>query len=182
MAQRSRRNVSLIVACSLNRVIGKRGTLPWNIPADWAFFCSATKHQVLIVGRRSFEEFGEPIRNRQTIVVSSTLEQAQVDAAGGRRGSDVRVARTLDEALGLVDSEPQYVECTRVFIGGGERLYSEAMTADVVESCYVSRVHRWIDDGDAFFPEWTTRFPKLMFSAKANGRGSTRVSFEIWGK
>ena len=131
-------------------------------------------NQVLIVGRRSFEEFDEPIPNRQTIVVSSTLEQTQVKAVSGRKESGVRVARTLAQALELVDSEPQYLDCTRVFIGGGENLYKEAMAADVVESCYVSRIHRSIDHGDTFFPRWTTQFPNLMFSAKTNGRGSTR--------
>uniref|UniRef100_A0AAV1U5C1 Bifunctional dihydrofolate reductase-thymidylate synthase n=1 Tax=Peronospora matthiolae TaxID=2874970 RepID=A0AAV1U5C1_9STRA len=180
MIQQGGRKVSLIVACSLNRVIGKQGKLPWNIPADWAFFCSVTMNQVLIVGRRSFEEFDEPIPNRQTIVVSSTLEQTQVKAVSGRKESGVRVARTLAQALELVDSEPQYLDCTRVFIGGGENLYKEAMAADVVESCYVSRIHRSIDHGDTFFPRWTARFPNLVFSAKTNGRGSTRVSFEVW--
>lgn len=165
--------MSLIVACSVNRVIGKQGKLPWNLPADWAFFSSATRDQVLVVGRRSFQEFDEPIPNRHTIVVSSTLErppQAQVEAAGGR-WSGVRVARTLHQALELVNSDPQYRDCSRVFIGGGQRLYQEAMDAQVAESCYVSRVQREIEGGDAFFPRWTTHFPTLRYSTKTNGGG-----------
>ncbi|KAG7378547.1 dihydrofolate reductase [Phytophthora pseudosyringae] len=174
--------VSLIVACSVNRVIGKQGKLPWDLPADWAFFSSATRNQVLVVGRRSFEEFDAPIPNRHTIVVSSTLQrptQAQGDAVGGR-WTRVQVARTLEQALQLAVSHPQYQLCTRVFVGGGERLYQEAMEAGVAESCYVSRVQRHVVGGDAFFPKWTSQFPKLMYSAKTNGGGSTRVSFEIW--
>lgn len=164
--------MSLIVACSVNRVIGKQGKLPWNLPADWAFFSSATKSQVLVVGRRSFEEFDQPIPNRQTIVVSSTLKQptqAEVKAVGGR-WSGVQVARTLEQAIQLADSDPQYRDCSRVFISGGERLYKEAMTAEVAESCYVSRVHQPVTDGNTFFPEWTTHFPNLMYSAKTSGR------------
>ncbi|KAG6610821.1 Dihydrofolate reductase [Phytophthora cinnamomi] len=173
--------VSLIAACSVNRVIGRQGQLPWNLPADWAFFSSATRGQVLVVGRRSFLEFDEPIPNRHTIVVSSTVQQptqAQVEAVGGR-WSGVRVARSLHQALELANSEPQYRNCNRVFVGGGERLYQEAMDAQVAESCYLSRVQRRIEDGDAFFPSWTPQFPKLTYSAKTNG-GGTRVSFEIW--
>ncbi|OWZ19457.1 Dihydrofolate reductase [Phytophthora megakarya] len=174
--------VSLIVACSVNRVIGKNGKLPWNLSADWAFFSSATQNQVLVVGRRSFEEFDEPIPNRHTIVVSSTLlrrTQAEVEVGGGR-WSGVQVARTLEQALQPADSDPQYKNCSRIFIGGGERLYKEAMASKIVESCYVSRVQQHIVDGDTFFPKWTTQFPNLKYSGKTNG-GSTRVSFEIWG-
>ncbi|KAL4085627.1 hypothetical protein PRIC1_014963 [Phytophthora ramorum] len=183
MAAQRRLPVSLIVACSVNRVIGQQGKLPWNLPADWAFFSSATKKQVLVVGRKSFEEFDEPIPNRHTIVVSSSLKrpsQAEVQAVDGR-WTGVQVARTLEQALQLADSHPQYENCSRVFIGGGERLYKEAMVAKVAESCYVSRVHKQIVDGDTFFPKWTTQFPNLVYSAKTNGGGSTRVSFEIWG-
>jgi dihydrofolate reductase len=200
---------SLIVACSVNRVIGKQGKLPWNLPADWSFFSSATRCQVLVVGRRSFEEFDEPILNRHTIVVSSTLKQpmqAEVEGVGGR-WSGVQVARTLEEALWLADSHPQYQDCTRVFIGGGEGLYKEAMAAEVAESCYVTRVQRYVAGGDTHFPKWTAQFPNLMYSAKTSGGGGTRlvslsigttgdyclkwltrqplvldrVSFEIWG-
>ncbi|GMG17211.1 unnamed protein product [Phytophthora fragariaefolia] len=168
--------VSLIVACSMNRLIGKQGKLPWSLPADWAFFSSATRGQVLVVGRRSFQEFDAPIPNRHTIVVSSTLEvptPAQVEAVGGR-WSGVRVARTLQQALEVANSDPQYRNCTRVFIGGGQRLYQEAMDAQVAESCYVSRVQRQIEGGDTFFPEWTSQFPRLTYSAKTNGGEGTR--------
>ncbi|RLN26646.1 hypothetical protein BBJ28_00008874 [Nothophytophthora sp. Chile5] len=160
--------VSLITACSVNRVIGRRGRLPWDLPADWAFFCSATRGQVLLVGRKSFEEFGQPVPNRHTIVVSSTWQQ-QNDTPG------FRVSASLEQALQLVESDPLYEGCTRVFIGGGERLYSEAMAAGVAESCYVSRVQQHIADGDTFFPKWTTQFPTLAYSAKTGGGSSTRL-------
>ncbi|KAL3669970.1 hypothetical protein V7S43_005342 [Phytophthora oleae] len=175
--------VSLIVACSVNRVIGKKGKLPWNLPADWSFFSSTTRDQVLVVGRRSFEEFDCPIPNRQTIVVSTTLQsptKAQTGDVGGRF-YNVRVARTLEQALQLAHSEPQYRNCTRVFIGGGEKLYQEAMDTGVAESCYISRVQQQIVGGDTFFPQWTKQFPHLKYSAKTNGGGNIRVSFEIWG-
>ncbi|KAG7395243.1 dihydrofolate reductase [Phytophthora boehmeriae] len=55
------------------------------------------------------------------------------------------------------------------------------MAAQVAESCYVTRVHQVIDDGDAFFPKWTTQFPDLLHSVKTTGGSGTRVSFEIWG-
>ncbi|CAI5703803.1 unnamed protein product [Peronospora effusa] len=174
MVSRRRLPVSLIVACSVNRVIGKQGKLPWNLPADWAFFTSITKNQVLIVGRRSFEEFDEPIPNRHTIIVSSTLKRPTRAGAVGGQCSGVQVAGTLKQALQLANSDPQYRDCSHIFIGGGETLYKEAMTANVAESCYVTRLHQVVNDGDRFFPKWTMQFTNLRFSAKTNGGGKTR--------
>ncbi|CAI5735030.1 unnamed protein product [Peronospora destructor] len=135
--------VSLIVACSVNRVIGK-------------------------------QEFHEPIPNRHTIVVTSTLKRPTRAEAVGYRWLGVQVALTLKQALQFANSDSQYRDCSRIFIGGGENLYKEAMTANVAESCYVSRLHQVINDGDRLFPKWTMQFTSLVFSAKTNGGGRTR--------
>lgn len=164
--------VSIIAACSLNRVIGRQGRLPWSLPADWAFFCAATRGQVLVVGRRSFQEFDGPVPNRWTIVVtSSPLDLSRWPA--------VRSARSLDEALALANTLPMYAESRRVFVGGGQRLFQEALAAESVESCYVTRVHRVVDGGDAFLPNWTRRFPTLRFSSSTVSGGDTRC-VEAW--
>lgn len=166
MTPRSRLPVSVIAACSLNRVIGKAGRLPWDLPADWAFFCAATRRQVLVVGRKSFQEFDGPIPSRFTIVVSRS-SSAQLERAARERWPDLRVARSLSDAVALANADPLYRQCSRVFVGGGQQLYEEAMTCDAVESCYVSRVHQWVDGGDAFFPMWTRHFPALEYCATA---------------
>lgn len=175
--------ISLIAACSLNRVIGKRGALPWRLPCDWAFFTTTTRGQVLLVGRKSFEEFGEPVPNRKTIVVSPSKWEHPPRSWG-----DVRVAKSLDHALEIVAQDPLYASCSRVFVGGGEQLYAEALDRDLVESCIVTRVQTHIKDGDAFLPQWTHQLPTLAFcrSMRCEGSGldSTQisVSFQVWTK
>lgn len=156
---------AIIAACAMDRAIGRAGRLPWRLPADWAFFCAATRAQVLVVGRRSFQEFDGPLPGRRTIVVSQSEEFARTTRA---RWPDVRVARGLPEALALAGADPLYSECSRVFVGGGQRLFEEAMTCAAVDLCYVSRVHRWVRGGDAFFPEWTRHFPTLRYCASVS--------------
>ena len=47
--------VSLIVAVSENKVIGKDNDLVWHLPTDMKFFKDTTKHHFVIMGRRNFE-------------------------------------------------------------------------------------------------------------------------------
>ncbi|TMW59983.1 hypothetical protein Poli38472_000025 [Pythium oligandrum] len=169
--------VSLIAACSLNRVIGKQGRLPWQLPCDWAWFVTATQGQVLIVGRKSFEEFGEPVPNRHTIVVSPSRATTT-----GEKWPHVHVVASLDAAIALAHDHPRYAQSNRVFVGGGERLYQEALDRDLIESCYVTRVHQHIADGDAFLPSWTSRCPELVFNATTKASNGTSLSFGVWRK
>ncbi len=61
----------MIVACSMNRVIGKGGALPWHIPADLAHFKAMTLGQTLVMGRRTFESIGRALPNRRNLVLTS---------------------------------------------------------------------------------------------------------------
>ncbi|GLE02428.1 hypothetical protein PINS_up011266 [Pythium insidiosum] len=167
--------VSLIAACSLNRVIGRQGRLPWTLPCDWAFFATATQRQVLVVGRRSFQEFGAPVANRHTIVVSASLARSTHEQ---RLHPDVAVVASLDDAIAIANADATYAHCSRIFIGGGERLFREALDRDLVDSCYISRVHVHIPDGDATLPPWTHRCPDLRYASFAPraGGGCSGVS------
>ncbi len=66
--------IALIVAYSKNQVIGNKGHIPWKIKGEQKRFKDLTTGNVVIMGRRSFEEIGKPLPNRTTIVVSSTKE------------------------------------------------------------------------------------------------------------
>lgn len=175
---RRRLPMSIIAACSLNRVIGKQGKLPWSLPCDWAFFATATRHQVLLVGRKSFEEFGAPVPNRKTIVISPSRYQDPPSS-----WKDVRVASSIDHAVEIVARDRQYAACSRIFVGGGEQLYAEALARDLVESCVVTRVRQHISGGDTFLPSWTQQLPTLAFSRSTrSGIDGTGLSFQVWTK
>ena len=82
--------IALIAALSKNRVIGKEGRIPWKIKGEQRRFKELTTGNVVIMGRRSYEEIGRPLPGRTTIVVSSTKTFT---------GDNCYTARSLQEAI-----------------------------------------------------------------------------------
>lgn len=64
---------SLIVATTLNNVIGKDNQMPWHLPADLAWFRQNTTGKPVIMGRKTFESIGRPLPKRTNIVLSRQL-------------------------------------------------------------------------------------------------------------
>lgn len=128
--------VSLIVAMSSNRVIGRDGDLPWHLPADLRHFKKTTMGHHLIIGRATWDEVGKPLPGRTMVVVTRNRDFS---------ADGVLVAHSVEEALALArdDNEP--------FIGGGAEIYRQALVADLVDRLYITRVHARVE-GDTFFP------------------------------
>ena len=127
--------VALIVAYAKNRVIGNQGIIPWKIKGEQKRFRELTTGNVVVIGRRSFEEIGKPLPNRMNIVVSSTKKFA---------GENCYTVGSLKEAIQLAGNRD-------IFVSGGARLYEEALP--VVEKMYITEIEATID-GDTYFPEF----------------------------
>jgi len=125
--------VSLIVAMSDNRVIGRDGGLPWRLPADLKRFKRLTMGHHVIVGRKTFESIGR-LPGRKSIVLT---RQQDYRAAGEL------VAHDLDEALRSAAGDDE------VFIIGGAEIYQQALHR--ADRMYVTLVHAQIE-GDTRFP------------------------------
>jgi dihydrofolate reductase len=126
--------ISIIAAMSENRVIGNRGKIPWNIPADRRRFRDLTMGHTVLMGRRTFEAIGRPLEGRRNIVLSRRA---------GYQASGCIVASTFGEALRICSDAEQ------VFICGGGGVYLEALP--LAEDIYLTLVHM-VCEGDAFFP------------------------------
>lgn len=127
--------VALIVAYAKNRVIGNQGMIPWKIKGEQKRFRELTTGNVVVMGRRSFEEIGKPLPNRMNIVVSSTKVFT---------GENCCTVGSLQEAIQLAGNRD-------VFVSGGARLYEEALP--IVEKMYITEIEETID-GDTYFPEF----------------------------
>lgn len=86
--------IALIVAYAKNRVIGNKGQIPWRIKGEQTRFKELTTGNVVIMGRRSYEEIGRPLPNRYTIVVSSTQKF---------EAENCSTVSSLKEAIEIVD-------------------------------------------------------------------------------
>ncbi len=129
--------VSLIVAVSENRVIGRAGGLPWRLSADLKHFKKTTMGHHLIIGRRTWDEVGKPLPGRTMVMVTRSRDLAADGAT---------IVHSLNEALEVArgDDEP--------FIGGGAHIYRMALENDLVNRLYITRVHAKVE-GDTFFPD-----------------------------
>lgn len=127
--------IALIVAYAHGNIIGNKGKIPWNIKGEKSRFRELTTGNVVVMGRRSFEEIGKPLPNRTTLVISST-KQFEMDG--------VHTVSSLEEAINKAGNRD-------IFISGGERLYQEAI--DIVEKMYITEIDLHVD-GDTKFPEF----------------------------
>ena len=128
--------VALIAAIAKNGVIGIDNRLPWTLPEDLQRFRALTSGHAVIMGRRTWESIGRPLRDRQNIVVT---RRRDLDAAG------CETARSLSEAIARARlPEP-------VFVIGGEALYRAALP--IADRLYLTEIGRDFE-GDAHFPDF----------------------------
>lgn len=130
---------ALIVAYAQNRVIGSNGRIPWEIKGEQKRFKELTTGNIVIMGRKSYEEIGHPLPDRFTVVVSRTANY---------RAENCITVSSLDEALKFAEDMGK-----DAFISGGAALYTEAI--EFVDKMYVTLIKNEIA-GDVFFPEFDT--------------------------
>ncbi|AWO00284.1 dihydrofolate reductase [Chitinophaga alhagiae] len=129
--------ISIIVAASDNNVIGIENRLPWNLPADLQFFKNTTWGFPIIMGRKTFESMGRPLKGRQNIVIT---RQAGYSHAG------ITVVPSIEAAIRAAEEQ----DVNEIFITGGTEIFLQAFP--LVDRIYLTRVHTTLQ-GDAFFPE-----------------------------
>lgn len=133
--------IVLVVAASLNGVIGRDGDLPWRLPSDLRRFKQLTLGKPVVMGRRTYQSIGRPLPGRPNIVVTR-------DTAF--RPDGVIVARSLDEALVYARREADALGADEICVIGGGDIYRQTIAgADVVQ---MTQVQAEID-GDTRFPE-----------------------------
>ena len=136
----SSNTLKAIVAISENSVIGKNGDLPWRISEDLKWFKKITLGHTLLMGRKTWESLPGALPKRENWVLSSTIEA---------NNSKIRVFKKIQDALDAAKDRTLFI------IGGGE-LYRQ--TLPLCDELYVSEVHRIIENGDAFFPQFKNDF------------------------
>lgn len=136
--------VYIIVACSENRVIGRRGGLPWSIPEDTKFFREKTRGNTVIMGSHSFGEWPSCVKDRDVVVITHEPEKIP---------EGVHAVRSLPAAIKAAQSLRG-----DIFLCGGQRVYEEGLP--LADRLYLTLVHTTIEDGDTFFPDWSEHFTR----------------------
>ena len=152
--------VSIIAAMAENRVIGRDGAMPWDIPADRQRFRELTMGHPVVMGRKTFAAIGRPLPGRENIVLS---HQPACRAEG------CRVAATLQEALAACAGADE------VFICGGEDIYRQTLA--VADRIYLTVIHRECA-GDTFFPSIPAEFVETERTEAGDGSPCTFILYQ----
>jgi dihydrofolate reductase len=133
--------LSIIVAQSTNRVIGRQNKLPWYLPEDLKYFKRITQGKPIIMGRKTYESIGRPLPGRLNIVITRSTTYQPLG---------VKVVNSLEAAIELAEHQALIDGVDEALVIGGAEIYQQAMS--LAERLYLTQVHAEIE-GDAYFPE-----------------------------
>lgn len=123
--------INIIVAASLNNVIGKDNKLLWRQSADLKRFKELTTGKTVVMGRKTYDSIGKPLPNRRNIVI--TRQQIEIPGC--------EVVHSIEEALKLDDE---------IFILGGGEIYQKSII--LADKIFFTRILTEIE-GDTYFPQ-----------------------------
>ena len=127
--------MELIVAVYDDWGIGRDGTQPIALSADRKFFRETTRGAMVIVGRRTIQDFPgqKPLPGRVNVALSRSCQEIP----------GFTVCRTPEEAVQLAQS------AGRAMVIGGGSVYRQMLP--YCDSAYVTKVHV-CPPSDTFFP------------------------------
>jgi dihydrofolate reductase len=132
--------IVLVAAIGENNVIGREGQLPWRLKSDLKLFRELTIGKPVIMGRKTYESIGKPLKDRTNIVLTSDLGLV---VPGGV------LATSLDAALSYAGKDAARRGVDEIMIIGGSDVFAAMMSqADRLE---ITHVHA-APEGDAVFP------------------------------
>jgi dihydrofolate reductase len=130
--------MTAVAAMSQNRVIGKGGNIPWNLPEDLKWFKRLTEGGVLLMGRKTFESLDcKPLPNRINVVLSRSANF-----------QNVTTIRNLEDF-----HEDDYD--AEVFVIGGAQVYRQLLPR--CTDLFLTLVKRDVE-GDTKFPSYEDQF------------------------
>jgi dihydrofolate reductase len=127
----------IIGAMATNRVIGRGDGMPWDVSEEYAHFLRLIEGHTIIIGRRSYEIFGNGLTSAHNVVVSRSAGDIAGAIVVPSVEDAVRVARSFGGTF---------------FSAGGASIY--AQTIPLADTMYLSYIKGHYT-GDAYFPEFS---------------------------
>lgn len=126
---------TIIAAVGENNALGKDNDLVWHLPDDFKRFKELTTGHYIIMGRKTFESFPQPLPNRTHVIITRQKDYKPEGCV---------VVNSIEKALELAKEDEQ------PFIIGGGEIYKLGMPfSDKIE---LTQVHESFE-ADTFFPE-----------------------------
>lgn len=145
--------ISLIVAMDKNRVIGKDDGLPWHLPDDMRWFRKNTLGKPVVMGRKTYQSIGKPLKKRTNIVMTRD---------GAFAADGCLVVRSMAEAIAAAGDVEELIviggaAIYELFLPQVTKIYLTQVNADVVgdtwfpeiiaeDWCEIGRIHHPVDE------------------------------------
>lgn len=131
--------ISIIVATSLNNVIGKNNDLPWYLPNDLKHFSKITKGHTVVMGRKTYESIfkrlGKPLPDRKNIIITRNKDFSAPNCF------------VFNDPVAALKG---FSKDEEIFIIGGAEIYKSFLP--FTDRIYLTKVNT-VCEGDVFFPE-----------------------------
>jgi len=137
----------MIVGYCKGRGIGKKNTIPWDIPQDLKHFAKLTKgssdkKNIIVMGRRTWESLPKkPLPGRLNIILSNTISLKE---------ENIKTFSSFKEILSFYYSNQNLFG--DLWICGGYQVYKSALDNKLIDNLYITYIDQ-VHDCDAFFPE-----------------------------
>ncbi|MGV6935835.1 dihydrofolate reductase [Paenibacillus sp. CMM36] len=128
-------SVIIIAALDKNGLIGNANELPWKIKADMDFFKAQTIGNNVVMGRKTHESIGKPLKNRVNIILTRNIDY---------KADGCLVFNSVDDILKIAKESSE-----ETFIIGGKEIY------ELFISCSDKLILTHVDgefSGDTYFP------------------------------
>ncbi|MDE6036451.1 MAG: dihydrofolate reductase [Ruminococcus sp.] len=137
--------INIISAVAENGVIGAGGKIPWNLPEDRRYFKNLTSGNIVIMGRRTFQEIGFPLPDRYNIIVSET---------GNFQADNLVTVTDFAKALETARNYAEKHDIPEIFLCGGAEIYRQGL--DIADRMYITEINQAYS-GDVYFPDFSKK-------------------------
>lgn len=143
------KSINFIFAQGKNGEIGMEdGSLPWgmSMPRDLMLFKAATKNNIVIMGRKTYESLGKPLPARFNIVISSSPDAIPSHP-------DLHRCNSMQSAIKLTNEHPDAISKKRIFVIGGTMLFESFFGEFPIQVIHRSTINSTFDGATVFAPK-----------------------------
>src|SRR6476620_9322619 len=110
--------IAAISKCKNSKLgIGFENKIPWDVPEDLEFFKNTTINKTIVMGRKTYESIGKPLKNRVNIILSS---DSNFKIPSVHEGTEVLIYNSLNKLI--VDLKKHGKD---IYVIGGHEIYKQ---------------------------------------------------------
>lgn len=129
--------ITMIWAEDENGLIGKKGQMPWQLPADLNHFKTLTDGDTVLMGRKTYDSLPKkPLSNRRNIILTRDDHF---------QAKEVMICHSVEEVFRQVDCKTGVLH-----VIGGSDVYNQFK--DKADMLYRTVIHEQFE-GDTYFPK-----------------------------